>query len=126
MGANKCLLGPRDVAEHLLPAAAAFVLDSTSPLTRFYGRVIFATLYQHPQFEKLMRRFLTPPVYRSVSGILESVKRRVRDPEFLSNLTLHIYYATGSRGKAHRKRKVVRNKRRAEASPIRARWKTSY
>jgi hypothetical protein len=77
MGANKCLLGPRDVAEHLLPAAASFVMDSTSPLTRFYGRVIFAVLYQHPQFEKLMRRFLTPPVYRSVCGILESIKRRV-------------------------------------------------
>lgn len=77
MGPNKCLLGPRDVAEHLLPAAAGFVQDSSSPLTRFYGRLIFSVLYLHPQFEKLMRRFLTPPVYRSVSGILESVKRRV-------------------------------------------------
>lgn len=77
MGANKCLLGPRDVAEHLLPAAAGFVQDSSSPLTRFYGRVIFATLYQHPQFEKLMRRFLTPPVYRTVCGTLEGIKRRV-------------------------------------------------
>lgn len=86
MGPNKCLLGPRDVAEQLLPAAASFVLDSTSPLTRFYGRVILATLYQHPQFEKLMRRFLTPPVYRSVSGILESVKRRVRCNSFRMNL----------------------------------------
>ena len=80
MGANKCLLGPRDVAEHLLPAAAAFVQDSTSPQTRFYGRCILATLYQHPQFEKLMRRFLSPPVYRNICGTLESIKRRVRRP----------------------------------------------
>jgi len=76
MGPNKCLLGPRDVAEHLLPATAKFVQDSSS-LTRFYGRVIFAALYQHPQFEKLMRKFLSPPTYRTVSGILETIKRRV-------------------------------------------------
>lgn len=76
MGPNKCLLGPRDVAEHLLPAAAKFVQDS-SPYTRYYGRVIFSCLYQHPQFEKLMRKFQSPPTYRTVMGILETIKRRV-------------------------------------------------
>ena len=77
MGPNKCLMGPRDVAEHLLPAAASFVQDSSSPITRYYGRMILASLHHHHQFEKLMRRFLTPPVYRSMCGVLESIKRRV-------------------------------------------------
>lgn len=76
MGSNKCLLGPRDVAEHLLPAAAKFVQD-TSALTRYYGRCIFSILYSHPQFEKLMRKFLEPAAYRNICGVLESIKRRV-------------------------------------------------
>ena len=76
MGSNKCLLGPRDVAEHLLPAAAKFVQD-TSALTRYYGRCIFSVLYSHPQFEKLMRKFLEPAAYRNICGVLESIKRRV-------------------------------------------------
>lgn len=76
MGANKCLLGPRDVSEHLLPAAAKFVQD-TSAVTRYYGRCIFSVLYAHPQFEKLMRRFLEPTAYRNICGALESIKRRV-------------------------------------------------
>lgn len=76
MGPNKCLLGPRDVSEHLLPAAAKFVQD-TSAVTRYYGRCIFSVLYAHPQFEKLMRRFLEPTAYRNICGVLESIKRRV-------------------------------------------------
>jgi hypothetical protein len=86
MGPNKCLLGPRDVAEHLLPSAAKFVQDS-SPYTRYYGRVIFSCLYQHPQFEKLMRKFLNPANYRTVSGILETIKRRVSSPSHLVVVT---------------------------------------
>lgn len=76
MGANKCLVGPRDVAEHLLPAAAKFVTDP-SPVTRFYGRSIFYIVQSHPQFDKLMRRHLSPGMYRNIHGILESLKRRV-------------------------------------------------
>lgn len=76
MGANKCLVGPRDVAEHLLPAAAKFVMDP-SPVTRYYGRSVFYTVQSHPQFEKLMRRYLSPGTFRNIHGILESLKRRV-------------------------------------------------
>lgn len=76
MGANKCLVGPRDVAEHLLPAAAKFVMDP-SPVTRFYGRSIFYAVQSHPQFEKLMRKHLSPGTFRNIHGILESIKRRV-------------------------------------------------
>lgn len=76
MGANKCLVGPRDVAEHLLPAAAKFVMDP-SPVTRFYGRSIFYAVQSHPQFEKLMRKYILPGTYRNIHGVLESLKRRV-------------------------------------------------
>ncbi|CAG2116445.1 unnamed protein product, partial [Medioppia subpectinata] len=75
MGAQKCLLGPRDIADHVLPAGARFVQDS-SPHTRYFGRKMFAVLMAHVSFEKLLRKHVTPGTYRNIVGILESVKRR--------------------------------------------------
>lgn len=75
MGPTKCMLGPRDIGEHLLPAAARFVQDG-SPHTRYFGRKIFYVLQQHPAFEKLLRKHVSPGTYRNICGILESIKRR--------------------------------------------------
>ena len=77
MGPNKCLMGPRDIGEHLLPAAARFVQDG-SPHTRYYGRKIFSILQPHASFDKLLRKYLSPSTFRNIVGILESIKRRVR------------------------------------------------
>ncbi|OTF82741.1 protein FAM179B-like protein, partial [Euroglyphus maynei] len=80
MGPMKCLLGPRDIGEHLLPAAARFIQDQSSH-TRYFGRRIFATLMQHPLFDKLLRRHVSPGTYRNICGMLETIKRRgVGDP----------------------------------------------
>ena len=76
MGSMKCLLGPRDIGEHLLPAAARFIQDG-SIHTRYFGRRIFAILMQHPLFDKFLRKHISPGTYRSISGILETIKRRV-------------------------------------------------
>lgn len=76
MGAVKCLMGPRDIAEYLMPAAARFVQDG-SPHTRYYGRKIFAKLQHHALFDKLLRKYLSPATFRNIHGILESIKRRV-------------------------------------------------
>ncbi|RWS17552.1 protein FAM179B-like protein, partial [Dinothrombium tinctorium] len=78
MGPTKCLMGPRDIGEHLLPAAAKFVMDS-SPITRYYGRKIFGCLMQHSAFDKLLRKHITPGTYRNICGILESIKRRITE-----------------------------------------------
>ncbi|RWS29895.1 hypothetical protein B4U80_11286 [Leptotrombidium deliense] len=75
MGSTKCLMGPRDIGEHLLPAAAKFVMDG-NPVTRYYGRKIFSCLMQHSAFDKLLRKHITPGTYRNICGILESIKRR--------------------------------------------------
>lgn len=72
----KCLLGPRDIGEHLLPAAARFIQDG-SPHTRYFGRRIFAVLMHHPLFDKLLRKHVSPGTYRNISGMLETIKRRV-------------------------------------------------
>ncbi|KAI1302330.1 hypothetical protein HDE_02580 [Halotydeus destructor] len=75
MGANKCLTGPRDIGEHLLPAAARFVMDG-SPHTRYYGRKMFGQLMGHGFFDRLLRKYLSPTTFRNIVGILESIKRR--------------------------------------------------
>lgn len=76
MGAMKCLLGPRDIAEHLMPAVARFIQDGSAH-TRYFGRRIFAVLMQHPLFDKLLRRHISPGTYRNICGMLETIKRRV-------------------------------------------------
>ena len=75
MGAAKCLVGAKDISSQIIPAAAKFAQDS-SPHTRYFGRLILAKLIQHGSFERLLRRNLTPALYRSSLGIIESVKRR--------------------------------------------------
>lgn len=75
MGAAKCLVGARDIGAQLLPVAARFAQDS-SPHTRYYGRLILSKLVHHGAFERLLRKYLTPNLYRSTLGIIESVKRR--------------------------------------------------
>lgn len=76
MGPMKCLLGPRDIGENLLPAAARFIQDHSSH-TRYFGRRIFAALMQHPLFDKFLRRHVSPGTYRNICGMLETIKRRV-------------------------------------------------
>lgn len=75
MGAAKCLVGARDISSALIPAAAKFAQDN-SPQTRYFGRLILLKLMQHGAFDRLMRKNLTPNLYRSTVGILESIKRR--------------------------------------------------
>lgn len=78
----KCsLLGPRDIAEHLLPAVSRFIQDGSAH-TRYFGRRIFAVLMQHPLFDKLLRRHISPGTYRNICGMLETIKRRVSEPAF--------------------------------------------
>ncbi|KAG9510598.1 TOG array regulator of axonemal microtubules protein 1, partial [Fragariocoptes setiger] len=75
MGATKCMVGSKDISDHLIPAAARFSQDS-SPHTRYYGRRILAVLMTHSSFERLMRKHCTPSMYRNTIGIVESIKRR--------------------------------------------------
>ncbi|KPM05457.1 protein FAM179B-like protein [Sarcoptes scabiei] len=75
MGSMKCLLGPRDIGEQLMPAAARFLQDP-SPHTRYFARRIFSVLMQHPLFDKFLRKHVSPGTYRNICGMLETIKRR--------------------------------------------------
>lgn len=75
MGPAKCLVGAKDISAQLLPAAAKFAQDG-SPQTRYYGRLILATTMQHGAFDRLMRKSLSPSLYRGSIGVIENIKRR--------------------------------------------------
>lgn len=75
MGAVRILTTAKDVTERLLPTTAHFVMDAT-PLTRYYGRRIFHLLMQHPNFDKLLTRYVQPSTLRNISSILDSVRKK--------------------------------------------------
>lgn len=75
MGPTKCLIGAREISAQLIPATVKFAQDG-SPHTRYYGRLILTKILYHNAFDRLLRKNLTPNMYRSTIGIIESVKRR--------------------------------------------------
>lgn len=75
MGPTKALLGPRDLAENLLPTSAALLLDRDAQ-TRYSARRIFNTLLNHAQFNSLLAKYVQPSTYRAIIGSLQSIKRR--------------------------------------------------
>jgi len=76
MGPVKALMGPKNIGEHLIQAAAKFLMDG-SPHTRYYARKIFSIILNHASFEKLLRKHLSPSTYRNIFSVIESIKRRV-------------------------------------------------
>ena len=75
MGPTKSLLGPRDLAENLLPTSAQLLLDRDAQ-TRYSARRIFNTLINHGQFNSMLSKYVQPATYRAIIGALQSIKRR--------------------------------------------------
>ncbi|XP_076359297.1 uncharacterized protein LOC143251873 isoform X2 [Tachypleus tridentatus] len=75
MGPSRCLTGCKETAEKILPATAQFVMDG-SPLARYYGRTIFCTLMKHPDFEKLLQKYVSSSTIRNISNILDSIRKK--------------------------------------------------
>ncbi|XP_053451323.1 TOG array regulator of axonemal microtubules protein 1 isoform X6 [Nycticebus coucang] len=70
MEPERVLSGAKDMAERILPAAAKFAQDS-SPETRFYGRKMLFLMMCHPNFEKMLEKYVPS---KDLPYIKESVK----------------------------------------------------
>ncbi|KAG3261145.1 TOG array regulator of axonemal microtubules 1, transcript variant X3 [Ictidomys tridecemlineatus] len=70
MEPERILSGTKDMAERLLPAAAKFAQDSSQE-TRYYGRKMLFLLMYHPNFEKMLEKYVPS---RDLPYIKESVK----------------------------------------------------
>uniref|UniRef100_H0WLX8 TOG array regulator of axonemal microtubules protein 1 n=1 Tax=Otolemur garnettii TaxID=30611 RepID=H0WLX8_OTOGA len=70
MEPERILSGAKDMAERILPAAAKFAQDS-SPETRYYGRKMLFLMMCHPNFEKMLEKYVPS---KDLPYIKESVK----------------------------------------------------
>ncbi|CAH6839261.1 TOG array regulator of axonemal microtubules protein 1 isoform X2 [Phodopus roborovskii] len=70
MEPERILSGTKDMAERLLPAAAKFAQDSSQE-TRYYGRKMLFLLMGHPNFEKMLEKYIPS---KDLPYIKESVK----------------------------------------------------
>ncbi|KAL6059516.1 hypothetical protein STEG23_011189, partial [Scotinomys teguina] len=70
MEPERILSGTKDMAERLLPAAAKFAQDSSQE-TRYYGRKMLFLMMGHPNFEKMLEKFIPS---KDLPYIKESVK----------------------------------------------------
>ncbi|XP_051002807.1 TOG array regulator of axonemal microtubules protein 1 isoform X2 [Acomys russatus] len=70
MDPERILSATKDMAERLLPAAAKFAQDSSQE-TRYYGRKMLFLMMGHPNFEKLLEKYIPS---KDLPYIKESVK----------------------------------------------------
>ncbi|XP_063103077.1 TOG array regulator of axonemal microtubules protein 1 isoform X2 [Cavia porcellus] len=67
---ERILSGTKDMAERLLPAAAKFAQDSSQE-TRYYGRKMLFLMMCHPNFEKMLEKYVPS---KDLPYIKESLK----------------------------------------------------
>ncbi|XP_066884609.1 TOG array regulator of axonemal microtubules protein 1 isoform X2 [Kogia breviceps] len=67
---ERILCGAKDMADRILPAAAKFAQDS-SPETRYYGRKMLFLMMCHPNFDKMLEKYVPS---KDLPYIKESVK----------------------------------------------------
>ncbi|XP_057579636.1 TOG array regulator of axonemal microtubules protein 1 isoform X3 [Hippopotamus amphibius kiboko] len=70
MEPERILSGTKDMADRMLPAAAKFAQDS-SPETRYYGRKMLFLMMCHPNFDKMLEKYVPS---KDLPYIKESVK----------------------------------------------------
>lgn len=70
MEPERALSGTKDMADRILPAAAKFAQDS-SPETRYYGRKMLFLMMCHPNFDKMLEKYVPS---KDLPYIKESVK----------------------------------------------------
>ncbi|XP_058396644.1 TOG array regulator of axonemal microtubules protein 1 isoform X3 [Diceros bicornis minor] len=70
MEPERILSGTKDMADRILPAAAKFAQDSSQE-TRYYGRKMLFLMMCHPNFEKMLEKYVPP---KDLPYIKESVK----------------------------------------------------
>ncbi|XP_076441832.1 TOG array regulator of axonemal microtubules protein 1-like isoform X3 [Babylonia areolata] len=75
MGSGKVLSGVKDITDRALPAAAHFAIDG-SPETRYYGRKILFQLMSHPDFDRMLTKYLPANTLRNIQDVVENLKNK--------------------------------------------------
>ena len=75
MGVSKALSGAKDVTEKLLPAIAKLAQDGSQEARNYAKSTLHRMMIEKPEdFERILKRYLTPNAMRNIEKILEALK----------------------------------------------------
>ena len=74
MGVSKALSGGKDITEKLLPAVAKLAQDGSPDARNYSKSSLHRMLHEHPDFERILKKSLTPNTMRNLEKIIEALK----------------------------------------------------
>ena len=74
MGIQKALTGGKDTTDKLLPAIAKLAQDGSPDARNYAKSSLQKMLTEHPDFEKILKKSLTPNTMRNLEKIIDSLK----------------------------------------------------
>ncbi len=74
LGVAKALSGTKDVTDKLLPAIAKLAQDGSPDARNYAKSTLYKMLHEHNDFEKILKKNLTPNTMRNLEKIIEALK----------------------------------------------------
>lgn len=74
MGVAKALAGGKDITDKLLPAIAKLAQDGSPDARNYAKSCLHRMLHEHADFEKILKKSLTPNTMRNLDKIIEALK----------------------------------------------------
>ncbi|XP_077319695.1 TOG array regulator of axonemal microtubules protein 1 [Lithobates pipiens] len=75
MGPGRVLSGIKDITDRALPAISKFAQDSSQE-TRFYGRKMLHYLISHPDFEKMLHKYVPSKDLPSIRDVIKHIQAK--------------------------------------------------
>ncbi|XP_074631934.1 TOG array regulator of axonemal microtubules protein 1-like isoform X2 [Acropora palmata] len=77
MGPSRLMGGAKDVTERILPTAAQFVTDGGAE-TRYYGRKMLHIMYEHPEFERNVTKYVPDNLQKNVRDTVDNLRNKFK------------------------------------------------
>ena len=74
MGVHKALSGGKDITDKLLPAVAKLAQDGCADARNYAKSCLHRMLHEHSDFERILKKSLTPNTMRNLEKIIEALK----------------------------------------------------
>ena len=74
MGVHKALSGGKDITDKLLPAVAKLAQDGSPDARNYAKSCLHRMIHEHSDFEKILKKSLTPNTMRNLEKIIEALK----------------------------------------------------
>ena len=76
MGVLKALSGGKDITDKLLPAIGKLAQDASQDTRNYAKSCLHRMLHEHTDFERILKKSLTPNTMRNLEKIIEALKNR--------------------------------------------------